>query len=275
MAARIALFVLPLIVWQQAAWAQAGPQAPPDIDKALRDRATQFIQYHVTGEYRKAMDMVAEETKDAYFAQGKMKLKSFKLDSVQYLNPEFTKARVTMTVVRDWQVRMQSNEAIIPMVTDWIIEDGKWVWTFDIKDRWLTPMGPSSIEPPKRNSDGTVELPKNFSQEVIAARARALLEQSGVDKRVVSLEAGKPSSDRVMFTNAAQGPVELSLAGIPEIPGFTAKLDKEELPTGAIAFLTLSYDSEESHPPFVMQLVTQPFNQGYSIQVILGKQPEK
>src|SRR5258706_12985322 len=238
MAAGIAVFLFALVAWAQ----DPAPKAPPAVDQALRDRVTQFFQYHVTSEYRKAMNLVSEDTQDAYFAQGKMKLKSFKLDSVQYLDPGFTKARVTLTVVREWQVRMQSNETIIPMVTDWKIEDGKWVWYYDLKDRWLTPMGPSNIEPPKRNADGSVELPKNFSQEVIAARAQTLLQQTGVDKRVVSLDAGKPSLDRVMFTNAAQGSVGLSLAGIPEIPGFSVKLDEEEVPASTTAYLTLSYD---------------------------------
>src|SRR5258708_273226 len=200
MSLRVALFLLPLIAWAQTPAAQPPPDVDPAVDKALRDRVTEFFGYHVTGEYKKAYPMVADDTQDAYFAQGKMKLKSFKLDSVKYLDSDFTKAQVTLTVVRDWEVRMQKNEAIIPMVTDWKIEDGKWVWFYDLKGRWLTPMGPSNIEAPKRNADGTIELPKNFSQEVIAARARALLEQSGIDKRFVILEVEKSSSDRVIFT---------------------------------------------------------------------------
>jgi len=276
MATRVALFLLPLI--GLTAWAQApAPQAPSDVEKALRDRVTEFFQYHVTGEYKKAFPMVADDTQEAYFAQGKMKLKSFKVDSVQFLDPGFTKARVNLTVVRDWQVRMQNNEAIIPMATDWKIEDGKWVWFYDLKDRWLTPMGPSNVEAPKRNADGTIDLPKNFSDEVIAARARALLQQSGIDKRMVNLDAGKPSSERVIFTNSAQGPVGLSLAGVPQIPGFKAELDKQDVASGGTANLTLSYDSKDTTPqaPFMIQVVTEPFNQAFNIQVVLGKQPEQ
>jgi hypothetical protein len=180
-------------------------------------------------------------------------------------------------VVRDFQVRLQSNEAIIPMVTDWKIEEGKWVWYYDLKDRWLTPMGPSNVEPPKKNADGTIDIPKNFSEEIIAARAKALLQQTVIDKHVVNLDAGKPSSERVMFTNTAQGPVDLSLAGIPEIPGFQAKLDKQEVPSGGTAYVTFSYDSKDDtpHSPFFIRLVTEPFNQVYSIQVTLGKPSEQ
>ena len=283
--ARVALIPLALVALAnlapaqvpvpQAAPATFGP-APAAVDQALRDRVNEFFQYHVTSEYRKAMSLVADDTQDAYFAQAKMKIKSFKLDSVEYVDPGFTKARVNLTVVRDWQLRLQTNEAVIPMNTDWRIEDGKWVWYFDLKERWLTPMGPSNVEPPKRNADGSIELPKNLSQEIVAARARAILQESGVDKPVVRLDGGKPSSDRVKFTNAAQGPVGISLTGVPEIPGLKVKLDGEQIASGGTAYVTIAYDSEDATPhAFTFQLVTEPFNQAYNIRVTLGNQPEQ
>jgi hypothetical protein len=282
---RIAFLLCPLLALAPKAPAQQKPgapaqkevvqtKAPEAVDEALRARVNEFFQYHVTGEYRKALPLVAEDTQDAYFAQGKMKLKSFKLDSVQYLNDDFTKARVTLTVVRDWQIRMQTNEAIIPMVTDWKIENGKWVWYYDIKERWLTPMGPSNIEPPKQNADGTIDLPKNLSQEIIAARARAILGQSAIDKSEVRLDS-QGATGQVTFTNSMQGPVEVSLVGVPQIPGFSAKLDRTEVPAGDRAVVSLSYDSNASHAPFTIQLMTQPFNQAYGIRVMLGKPEDK
>lgn len=277
MAARIALLLLPLIALTPGASAQARvwqTKAPEAVDAALRARVDQFFQYHVTGDYRKALALVAEDTQDAYFAQGKMKLKSFKLDSVEWLNDNFTKARVTLTVVRDWQIRMQSAETIIPMVTDWKIEEGKWVWYYDLKDRWLTPMGPSNIEPPKRNADGTVDVPKNLSAEIIAARARAILQTAGLDKGEIRLDAHAPS-DRAIFTNSAQGPVGLSLDGVPEIQGFSARLDKNEVPLGGTAGVTISYASDTPREPFNIRLVTEPFNQIFNLRVVLGKQPDR
>jgi len=283
LAARVALILLVALAHlapaqvptPQVAATTFGP-APQAVDTALRDRVNEFFQFHVTGEFRKALLWVAEDTQDAYFAQAKMKIKSFKLDSVQYLDAAFAKARVTLTVVRDWQMRLQTNEAIIPMITDWKIEDGKWVWYYDLKERWLTPMGPSNVEPPKQNPDGSIELPKSLSAEIVAARANAILQQSAVDKSVVRLDGGKPGSDRVTFTNSAQGSVGISLSGVPEIPGLTVKLERDQVPSGGTAYVTIAYDAEDSTAhAFTLQLVTEPFNQAYSIRVTLGNQAEQ
>src|SRR5579864_740686 len=52
------------------------PSPPPGIEDALRARVTEFFQYHVDGNFRKAYDMVAEDTKDFYFKALKIQFKS-------------------------------------------------------------------------------------------------------------------------------------------------------------------------------------------------------
>jgi hypothetical protein len=62
----ICLIFLPMIALGQL-------QTPAEqADVALRARVTEFLQYHVDGNFRKAYDMVAEDTKDDYFASGKI-----------------------------------------------------------------------------------------------------------------------------------------------------------------------------------------------------------
>ena len=63
-----AIFLLPL-----AALAQA---PPPEVDQALRARVTAFFQAHVDGSFRKAFEIVAEDTKDYYFKTEKVQFKS-------------------------------------------------------------------------------------------------------------------------------------------------------------------------------------------------------
>src|SRR5208337_4156624 len=116
-------------------------------------RVIEFFQYHVDGSYRKAMDMVADETKDEYFASGKMRLKSFKLEDIKY-SDKFEKATVTTTVTRDWEIRLQNNTVTLPMITTWKLEHGKWVWYHNKQGEWLTPMGPSDYNAIKPNPDG-------------------------------------------------------------------------------------------------------------------------
>ena len=85
-------------------WWHKSPRFPEKVDKALRGRVNEFFQYHVDGNFRKAMELVADETQNEYFDSGKTKLKSFKLDDIKY-SDKFDKATVTITVTRDWEFR--------------------------------------------------------------------------------------------------------------------------------------------------------------------------
>ena len=83
--------MLPLIALGQ-------DQTPAEAaDQALRARVTEFLQYHVDGNFRKAYDMVADDTKEEYFNSGKSQLQSFKIDDIKFTD-NFTKATVTATM---------------------------------------------------------------------------------------------------------------------------------------------------------------------------------
>jgi hypothetical protein len=245
------------------------PKVPEKVDKALKARVNEFFQYHVDGSYRKAIEMVAADTQDEYFASGKMHLKSFTLDSIKY-DDKFDKAVVTTTVVRDWEIRMQMNTVTVPMVTTWKLEKGKWVW-YHKKDgqEWLTPMGPSDLAAIKRNADGSLSLPK-LTQENVLAAGQQIMKQSGPDKGDVRFEAGKPGSDKVVFRNGVSGSIRLELLSMPMPPGLTYKFDKTTLNAGEVATLSFDYVPQEgkempAQTNVMFDLV--PFNATYTIVV--------
>src|SRR5438105_839515 len=118
-----ALLVIPLFALAQDQ--KAAP--PPEVDKALRERATAYLQYQVEGNFRKAYDLVAEESKDFYFAAEKSKILTFKINEITYAD-NFTKAAVQTTTTRLSAVAGHPVE--LPSVASdiWKLEDGKWVW---------------------------------------------------------------------------------------------------------------------------------------------------
>jgi hypothetical protein len=250
----------------------AVPKVPEKVDKALRARVNEFFQYHVDGNLRKAMDLVADETKDEYFASGKMVLKSFTLDDVKY-SDKFDKATVTCTVVRDWEIRMQHNQVTIPMVTTWKIEHGKWVWYHDKQGEWLTPMGPSDYKAITRNSDGTVNVPK-INQDSVLAAAKQILDGSnlnGVDKLDVRFDDGKAGTDQVHLHNAAQGAVQVEMTPMEPVPGLTFAFDKLNVNAGDTATLSFKYEPQEkaASPPeqVPVRFTVIPFNVTYVVLV--------
>src|SRR5580658_230886 len=72
-------------------------RAPPDVDKALRARITEFFHYHVTGEHRKAEELVAEDTKDYFYANNKPRYLNFEIGKIDY-SSGYTKAKALVIV---------------------------------------------------------------------------------------------------------------------------------------------------------------------------------
>jgi hypothetical protein len=268
MTIRAAVLLLPMVAF--------GQTPPADVDQALRARATEFFQDFVDGQYRKAYALVAEEAQEEYFASPKAELKEFKIDNIQY-NDEFTEAVVKLIVKRVLKFQGQEMVPEVPMNTTWKIENGKWVWYNKVlPNTWVTAMGPSDVTAVSRKPDGTITgLPDKLDQAMVdAVGMKILQQQSGLDKSEVTLSAGQASSDTVIFHNGAPGSVALELRGVPDIPGFGAKLDKREVNFGESVALHLQYDPDANQGPSAtvpgpatLTLVVQPFQQKLVVQV--------
>ncbi|MBZ5632808.1 MAG: hypothetical protein LAO55_06715 [Acidobacteriia bacterium] len=247
---------------------------PPEVDQALRARVTEFLQLHVDGNFRKAYDMVAEDTKDEYFNSGKALLKDFKIDGIKY-NDDFTKAAVTATMSKNITIVGQDMPITMPSTITWKIENGKWVWYSETKTVWGTPMGPPLGGPEaiaaaalKNTDKGVVELPK-LDEKTMAAAAQEITQRISVDKKEVTLAADKPSEDKVVFHNGMNGGVQLELTGF-EVPGLTAKLEQTIMkPAGNVAVVFHYEPGAPAGPrdPVNIQLTVQPLNQIFTIRV--------
>jgi len=282
MPVRTALFLIPaaLFLGPAAAFAQTPtPAAPPEVDQALRSRVTEFFQDFVDGKFRQAINLVADDTQDEYFSSPKAEIKTFKIDAINYTD-DFTKADVQMTIKQVWKLKaegfMQDQIVDSPMTVTWKIENGKWVFYHHIQpDAWVTPMGPSAGF---HKPDGTRAIPEKLDEATLNSEAARLLRLTTVDKDRVSLAPDKPTSAKVVFHNGAQGPVTVSVVGLPNVmPGFTAKLEKETVNAGEDAILAISYDppaDQRSAPlSFTIAVEVAPFNQDYPVEIDFGTPP--
>lgn len=273
MAIRAVLFLLPLAVFAQTA-------PPAEVDQALRARVTEFFQDFVEAKFLAAMDLVASDTKEEYFASGKTPLKAFQIRDVKY-SADFTKATVNLTVKRVWTIEQQQNIVDVDMPTTWKIENGKWVWYHEVApDTWVTPMGPSNVELITRKADGTISgIPQKLTQETVDAAAKKILQQTGVDKPEITLAADRPSSERIVFHNGAPGSIHLDLYP-PPLAGFSAKLEKADLNFGEDAVLNVSYqppaqattgEAPSIPDPTSVFLVVVPFDKDFRIGVTFSR----
>src|ERR1035441_8683970 len=72
------------------------PRPPAAVDAALRARVQEVFDLHVKGQFRKAGELVAEDTKGFFYERNKPKYVSCEFSSIDY-SENFTKAKAVMT----------------------------------------------------------------------------------------------------------------------------------------------------------------------------------
>jgi hypothetical protein len=247
-------------------------QTPPtEVDQALRTRVTEFLQDHVDGNFRKAFEYVADDTKDYYFGAQKTQYKSFHIDKIDYSN-RFTKAEVQATVEHTWTFQGQTMPVKSAMVTTWVLEGGKWYWHYDPSIEASTPMGRSDPNTLKPDPKAATASATNLTPEALAAKARQILGQSKLDKTEVVFATDKASSDQVVFHNGYPGSVRVVVNSGTSLPGFHVQMDKAEVAAGEDAVVRLSYEPADPGPkPSVdVRLTIEPFSQVFNVAVKFG-----
>lgn len=242
---RASLVLLPMLAFAQE-------QVPPDVDQELRARVNGFYQNFVDPTYspRKAEPFIAEDTKDYFYDAAKLKYLSYQIGKITY-SDNFTKAVVVVIGKMERMIAAQKMLVDWPQDTHWKIENGKWCWYYHPEDFPVTPMGgqnpplPTGKEPPTAGVK-----PKNSSPEAMRSAGAEVLKQQpmGVDKSSVTFNADQPSSAEVVFTNGADGEIQIALDG-PVVRGLTAKLDKTTVPGHGTAILSLRYDPSDKSGP--------------------------
>ena len=218
------------------AWAQGNSpfnRPPADVDAALRARMSEFFQYHVTGEYRKAEALVAEDTKDYFYDHNKPKYLSFEIRSIEYSN-NFTRAKAVVLCETRINAPGFGNQAFkVPVPSSWKLENGKWYWWVEPENIGLTPFGKMTPGPEIK---GTNALPAPPSAENLPTSGDFLFEQVKLDKK--SLTLAPEGSEVITIHNTAPGAMDVSVLQRP--PGVEAKLSRSTLNSGEKATLTVT-----------------------------------
>lgn len=281
---RIALgLLMPLALFAQTPeFPVTEATAPPEVSQALRERVNQFFGYHVGTMNRRAIDLVAEDTKDYYFSSGKVQFLSAKVTGMEF-SRDLQRAVVHVETTQTLQVQQYSTVATTPVMSNWKLEDGKWVFFLDTQalNRHATPMGESAqpagklAAQPLVNADGTLNIPADFAEPTrVAAQGQAILSQAGLDKEAVTLEMQAAGEDLVTFHNGFNGSVTLQLSGDPRVAGLKIALDKVNLNGSEDAHLRVSWDPAVGTPSalgaqYTVRLNLIPFNQEYPVKITL------
>jgi hypothetical protein len=268
------LLVLPL-----ATFAQAPPAAPPpEVDQALRAQVTAFLKYQMEGNFRKAYELVSEDSKDYYLGAPKEKSTSAEIQKIEY-SDNFTKAVVTSPSKQI--LFMEAHPVEIPSgrIDRWRLEDGQWKWYHDTsKDVQMTIIGAQAVAPPGGAPAAATPppLPKDLSPEAVAAAAKTIAPaaKAALSRTALPFIVGRESTEGVKFHNNSPGPVRVEADLIAGFNGFVVEPPTSVLvnPEGDATFKVTYHPSDKRMFNAYLRLTIQPF--GTEIPVLLRMHPE-
>ena len=166
--------------------------------------------------------MVAEDTKDKWFASEKTRYGSFEIDKIEF-NDDQTRAKVIVLAETTIHLRGTSLTAKVPTFSSWKIEDGEWRYFIDPSDQG------------REARKVRIPDPGELLGKVTASK-----------KEVRLCGCGEPVFD-VAINNAMPGEVRLMLEPV-EVPGLRVSLKDSTLKSQQSTKLVIEYDGAEKPP---------------------------
>ena len=231
---------------------------PADVDKALRARITEFYGYHISGEFRKAEALVAEDTKDFYYSANKPSYTKCEIRSVKYA-ADFEQAKAIVLCGMILLLPGFTDKPLdVPIGSTWKLEGGKWMWYISQEARRASPFGQMTPGPASKPGQAP---PGGLPPMPQTAEEFGLYSLVKPDKTEVTVIHG--SGAEVTITNNAPGVMHLQVTG--KIQGIEGGLDKSTLNANEKAVLTILADPAAVSG--TLQVVVSPIQQVIPIHV--------
>lgn len=214
-------------------------KAPPAVEAALRARVDEFYQDHVQGKFRAADALVAEDSKDVFFAMEKTKYKKCEVGKLTF-SDNFTKAIAVTSCQSSWSFNGVRIPAMLALSSYWKFANDNWYWYAPPPETDVnTPFGKFHVDP---DADSKSPLPSNPT-----SLAGGILGQVKADRTALLFTIGKAAQQQVHIENHMPGPVRLVLQ-TRGFPGLKISLDKTSLAANETATFTVAYEPSSTTP---------------------------
>jgi uncharacterized protein YchJ len=215
-------------------------------EETLRARVSKFYQAYADGKARTMEPMVAEDTKDNWFASEKTRYGSFEIDKIEF-NDDRTRAKVIVLAETTMRIRGTSFTGKVPTVSNWKIEDGEWRYFIDPNDQV------------REARKVRIPEPSELLGKVTASKSEVRL-----------CGCGEPVFD-VAINNAMPGEVRLTLEPV-EVPGLLVSLQDRTLKARQSTKLVIEYDGAEKPPvaPVPVTIKVDPTGERIVIKLIFA-----
>ncbi len=216
-------------------------KAPPDVDQSLKARVAKFYQLFVDGKFRLAEALVAEDSKDVFFAAEKKKYGSCDQGSIAY-SDNYTKAKAVVSCDTNYFAMGRQIPVKVPITSLWKLQDGEWFW-YVIPPSQLTeyntPVG-TAKRPPEESGD-TPSAPAPMVRPMVSAEQ--VMKAVRVDRDSVDFNSAKPSQQEIQLKNTMPGSV--TVIASTGIAGMSVKPARAEIQPGAELTVVIAFDPQD------------------------------
>ena len=267
----VVLLAAPLLSLAQA------PAPPAEVDQALRSQATAFLKYQMEGNFRKAYELVAEDSQDYYLGAFKEKSASIELQKIEY-SDNFTKAAVTSASKQTLMMEGRPIEIPSGRLDRWKFENGQWKWYHDAsKDVVMTVVGATPVTTPGSAVTPAPKLPKDITPETAVEAIKRVPPPASqiptLSRQSMPFTVGQESTEVIVFHNNSPGEIRVDADLIADFPGFVVQPKKFQLKAQEEATFKVTYHpSDKGVFNAALRLTIQPFEREVRIPLILSKE---
>lgn len=231
--------VVPTLLWGQG-FGGIFEKAPPEIEKALKDRIDLFYKAHLEQNWGKALQTVHPESANAFIGADKMQFRSYKVVAINW-DENYTVAKAVIDFDTEFFFPgFGKRDVHVPLTSVWKLQDSQWYWyavPFNAQTGKNSPFGPM-FRDSKPGEQTDIGKMMTSGPTIADLRSRVV-----ADRSEVTLQSDVPSEATVRIVSKFEGPVHLKL-DVDELPCLSAKLDKPVLQVGETATVTFSCKPE-------------------------------
>jgi hypothetical protein len=208
--------------------------------------------------------LVAEESKDVFYAMSKPRILGFSIEKIDY-SENFTQAKATVMVKMHIPIaQLAKDEMSLATPSLWKIENGEWCWYIDPDVLRTTPFG--KVPSPSSEASGPAAAPDAKRGVTI----EELWQKVKADKPVAVLRSSEASTDQIMILNQMPGPVKIQV-NFPSVPGLEVTTDRLEIPANEKAIISFHFKlGSDPAPtrPVIGNVVVEPIHSVIPLRVV-------
>ena len=251
-------------------------KAPPaKLDNALRLRAKEFLLNQTEGNFRKAFELVADDSKDYYLSLSKQQLLEAEITAIAY-SDRFKKAVVKASINGKANLGMAGTRNINSVRVDsWKLDKGKWYWFHDPDVDCLPsligalPCG-SHTTGPAVDPKAVGSLPKDTKPESVAAAGKTALgtAKATLSRQDIVFTRDQEAAEEVIFHNGYPGFIKVVVMFDRKVEGLAVSEETKMIAANADFPVKVQYTPGSATPASLAIIFSvEPFGTSFTLPI--------